>query len=217
MADLPLHLQQLEPVQGAFEILRYLFPNKSADDDQIIDDLDMSSRRYDKAKRRLVTTGYVQMRSDYTYELTPKGRESATLLMDYDENAGRDDGKIQRAVVIGIPRNLVHGQTSALKIGFAPTAGFPSADLMLRLQALHATIGDLDENVKVDANAAVFETTITPQDVNQARVRLEVYQMTPDGEDVNPCGGFYVDLSVLPATEQTGEMIAYELELEFTA
>ena len=82
MAELSNDLKKIETVQGAFEILKYLYAkdNNAADGDDIMDDLELSTRRFDKAKRRLVTRNYIQMRSDYIYELTRKGLENAELL-----------------------------------------------------------------------------------------------------------------------------------------
>lgn len=219
MTELPIDLKKLEPVPGAFEVLRYLLhqPGMGADGDTIMDDLEMSSRRWDKAKRRLVTTGYIQMRNDYSYGLTNKGRESAQILEQVGDTVGAgESSKIQRQVVLALPRNLVAGQVSPLRIGFEPVAEFGQAQLVLRLQALHADLGDLEETIAVDAAAHVIETTIAPQQYDQVRLRLEVYQLSTGGDDLNVCGGMYVDVDVLPSGAN-GETIAYGIGMEFDA
>ena len=79
MPELSMHLKKLETLPGALDIIRYLDESETgyADADDITYDLDMSSRRFGKATRRLVTNGYIQMRSDYVYELTRRGGRAA--------------------------------------------------------------------------------------------------------------------------------------------
>jgi hypothetical protein len=219
MARLPIDLQQLEPVRGALEIIRYLYQqtNHAADGDAIMDDLDLSERGWDKAKRRLVTRSYIQMQSQYIYELTSKGVESARILIEYDASGGADEGddKVQRQVVLALPRNLVLGQTVPLKVGIEPYEGFgEDANLILRMSALYADLGEWEEMVTLGAEALIVETTITPQPYQQARIKLEVYQFSPEGDDLSECGGLYVDIGVL-AAGAAGEIIGYSAQLEF--
>lgn len=219
MSELPMDLQQLETVRGAFEILKYLDdqPDNAADGEDIIDDLDLSSRGFDKAKRRLVTRGYMQMRSDYLLELTPKGRESAAILKEYgdgDDSSG-DDGSIERELVVVLPRNLVVGQTSPLQIAIEPSNEFKGdANLIVRVDATYADLGDYNEMATLGSNALVLDTTITPQNYDHARIKVEVYVLSAGGDDLKACGGMYVDILVL-ASGDTGESIAYGGALSF--
>lgn len=216
--ELPIELKQLEPVRGALEILRYLYtkPKYIADGDEIMDDLDLSARGWDKAKRRLVTRNYIQMRSDYTYELTRKGVQSAETLKQYDaEGGGGSSSKLQRQVVLALPRNLVLGQTSPLKIGIEPNDDFADeTSLVMRLSTRYADLGEWNEMVTLGSDALIVETTIKPQMYNQARIKLEVFQFAPNGDDMSVCGGLYVDVAVLESGA-TGEMIGYGANLEF--
>ena len=219
MAELPIDLRQLEPVRGAHDILRYLYNQADhvADGDDIMDDLGLSSRGWDKAKRRLVTRGYIQMQGDYAYELTSKGADSAQILLEHDGASGAqdDDGKVERQVVVALPRNLVLGQTSPMMIGFEPKDEFSdSASLVLRVSTTYADLGDFEEMVTLDSDTHIIETTITPQAYNQARIKLEVFQFSPGGDDLSECGGMYVDVVVLESGD-TGEMIGYGVDLEF--
>ncbi|MCA9912598.1 MAG: hypothetical protein KC496_04600 [Anaerolineae bacterium] len=217
MADLPLDLQKLQTVRGALEILVYLYgrPDFVADPDDIMDDLDMNTRRFDKAKRRLVTTGYIQMRGDYLYELTPKGEESAELLTHMvEQDEAQSANKVQREIVLALPRNLVAGQESPLQIGFAPQLEQGHTDIILRLQAIHAEIGDYDEIIHLNANKHIIETTIQPLAYDQARLRLEVFQTSASSDDLTDCGGLYVDVLVMDGGD-TGEMMGYSATLEF--
>jgi hypothetical protein len=222
MAELPLDLRQLEPVRGALDVLRYLYKQSgnAADGDDIMDGLGLSERGWDKAKRRLVTRSYIVMQSgsDYIYELTSKGKESAKILLEFDASGGGgddDDGKIERQVVIALPRNLVLGQTSTLKVGIEPYEGFgDDASLIIRVSSLYADLGDWEEMVTLGSDALVLETTIKPQPYQQARIKLEVYQFSPEGDDLSECGGMYVDVDVAEAGS-IGEIIGYGANLEF--
>jgi predicted transcriptional regulator len=218
--ELPIDLQKLEPVRGAFDLLRYLSdkPNGVLDED-IMDDLDMSVRRFDKAKRRLVTTGYMSMRSDQVFELTQKGLDAAEVIAAYDraqsDMADDADDKLQRQVVITVPRNLIIGEISPLRVGIEPSPDFGDVtDLVVRLEAIYADLGEWNEIVKLGTDALILETTITPQDYNQARLRLDVKQLSNDGMGISDCGGMYVDIAVLDSGD-TGATIAYAAELEF--
>lgn len=218
MAEMPIELRKLQPVRGALDILRYLsnLPDMAADSEDIVDDLGLSDRSFGKATRRLVTNGYIAMRSDYVYELTQKGEETANTLKEVegDASAAANDGSVQRDVVIALPRNLVAGQTAPMKIGFAPLAGFKSSDVVLRLQSIYANVGDFDEMQNLADGSLIIETTIAPQTYDQARLKLEVFQMSAGGDDLNAAGGMYVDVVVLPEGDM-GEMIAYSVPLEF--
>jgi predicted transcriptional regulator len=217
MTELPIDLRKLEPVGSAFDILSYLYDAEdyAADGDIIMEDLDISARRFDKAKRRLVTTGYIQMRSDSSYELTRKGVESAEILSNYEGKGSSDAAGVQRQVLLVLPRNLVYGQSSPLQLAIAPSDEFPAqADLIIRLQTTYATLGDFDEMLKLGSDKLVIDTTITPEAYDQARVKVELYQLDSSGEDLTACGGMYVDVTVLPSGK-TGDMIAYSTDAVF--
>lgn len=218
MSELPMDLRQLETVKGAFEILKYLDdqPNNAADGDDIMDDLGLSSRGFDKAKRRLVTRSYIQMRSDYTYELSHKGKESATILKGYSGGASDEhDAAIKRQLVVVLPRNLVVGQTSALQIGVEPSNNFTAdVNLVIRVQTTYADLGDFNEMTILGPESLVIDTSITPQNYDNARIKVEVYMLLAGGDDLKACGGMYIDVVVLEAGD-TGENIAYGETLSF--
>ena len=220
MAELPIDLRQLEPVRGALDILRYLYQQDgyAADGDEIMDNLGLSERGWDKAKRRLVTRNYIQMQSDYIYELTRKGQESGKTLKEYDAGGGgaeEDDEKVERQIVIALPRNLVLGQTSPLKVGIEPYADFgDESTLVMRMSTINADLGEWNEIVTLSSDAFILETTIKPQPFHQARIKLEVYEFSPGGDDLVECGGMYVDVNVLESGDP-GELIGYGSSLEF--
>lgn len=217
MSELPIDLRKLEPVGSAFDILTYLFnaDDYAADGDSIMEDLDISSRRFDKAKRRLVTTGYIQMRSDYYYELTRKGVESAEVLANYEGGGSGGSEGVQRQLLLVLPRNLVYGQSSQLQLAIAPSDEFQGeADLVIRLQATNAKLGDFNEMVKLGNDKLVLDTSISPEAFDQARIKVELYQLDSSGEDLTACGGMYVDVAVLPSGK-TGDVIAYGIDASF--
>src|SRR5262245_24353615 len=145
-AELPIYLKQLEPLTGALDILRYLL-NGAANGDQLISDLNLSDRSFDKAKRRLVTNGYIAARSDGIMELTQKGMKVAAELVEYDANAEDNnsigESKVSRRVLLAMPRMLTAGQAAQVIIGFEADSSGKSkndADIVLRLSALHAKL-----------------------------------------------------------------------------
>lgn len=216
MSQLPMELRRLQPVRGALELLTYLSESSSgaADADEIVEDLSMSDRSFNKVIRRLVTTQYIQMRSDYVYELTQKGRNAAQTLAEF-EGQGADATGITRQVIIAVPRNLVAGQISPLYIGFAPESSFAQeTDVIVQLDGQYLELGDFDEMVKLNRDSAVVETTIAPQEYDQGRLKLHVFQLSAGGDDLNEAGGMYVDIAVLPGGD-TGELIAYGAEMSF--
>lgn len=218
MPELPMDLRQLETVGSAFDILKYLDtqPDKAADSEDIMDDLDISSRRFDKAKRRLVTRGYVQMRSDYLLELTRKGDESVVIIKEYgDGPQDTGDGSIQRQLVLTLPRNLVVGQTSPLQIGIEPNNEFQGdANLIVRIETTYADLGDFDEMATLGSEALILDTSITPQNYDQTRIKVEVYMLSAGGDDLKACGGMYIDVAVIESGD-SGNNIAYIGNLAF--
>lgn len=216
MAELPSDLKKLETVLGAFDILKYLYaqPDKAGDGDDIMDDLELGTRRFDKAKRRLVTRNYIQMRSDYVYELTRKGLESAEILLDIDKLHGdASEGGIQRQLALVLPRNFVYGTTSPLKIGIEPSSEFSDeANLIVRVTPVNAALGEYNEMATLSSDALILETTITPSAFDKARIKVEVYQMQED--DFAELGGMYVDVVVVDEGD-TGSEFAYTTDLTF--
>ena len=69
--------------------------------------------------------------------------------------------------------------------------------LMIRLATLNGDPAEAQESSLVLSNRnarQVYE--ITPGYYTHVRVRVQVLQFPPDDEDVEPCGGLYVDLPV---------------------
>lgn len=215
MAELPLHLKQLEPLPSALDIIRYLhgLQGHAASVEDICDALDISDRRFGKANRRLVTNGYLAMQANFVYELTPKGIRAAEELATYDAIAPvapqMPANKIQRDFLVALPRNLVAHRGAPVHLAFtAGQAGNQPMTIALRLDATHADLSTADELIMLDANQSQHTITITPKPYDRARLRVHIFQLSPDGETVNPCGGLYVDVDV-DADGELGGLVAY--------
>lgn len=220
-AELPIHLKQLEPLTGALDMLRML-ARGSADGTEVADSLGLSDRSFDKAKRRLVTNGYIAARSDGIMELTQKGMNAASDLAEYDANkpasSGLGHGKVQRRVLIALPRTVTAGQPTQVIVGIEPDASGQfrhATDVVLRFSALNAQLHiNGDAMLKVGGAAARHMLQLTPEAYDQMRFKMQVFQISPDGEDITDCGGLYVDVAVQPAGEPGG-LVAYSARLEF--
>ena len=220
---LPVYLQQLEPLTGALDIIRYLNRSGVSDGITVADDLGLSERSFDKAKRRLVTNGYIAARSDGIMELTQKGMNAARELASYDASGPsntRGAAKVQRKVMVALPRALAPNASTPLYLGIdADTTGRmqDETDLVFRLSALHAKFSvKEDQIIRVGGGAARHEVVLTAEDYDQVRVRVEVFQISADGEDIQDCGGLYVDVDVQPGAAANG-YVAYAALLEFDA
>lgn len=222
--ELPFHLKTLEPLPGTLDTLRYLIdqPDYSASVDILQDALGVGSVTFGKAIRRLVTKSYVQMDSAESYRLTDAGRRAAEELLSYDSASGgagvKQGGRsveIPARLVIVAPQSLVVGQKAEITVGATLEDELDAedlgggADLLVRLSAINADPSQTqDASVILGASPSRHAFILTPQPYTAMRVRVEVYQMMPDGEEVAPCGGLYVDLPVT-AQAANGQPTAY--------
>lgn len=226
--ELPFHLKTLEPLPGALDTLRYLIdqPDYSAEVETLQDALGVGAVTFGKAIRRLVTKSYVQMDSAESYRLTDAGRRAAEELLTYDSATGGKGQKqggrsvdIPARLVVVAQHPLVAGQKAEITVGATLEDQLDAedlgggADLLVRLSAINA-----DPSQTQDASLVLGEIplrhsfSVTPQPYTAMRVRVEVYQMMPDGEEVAPCGGMYVDLPVI-AQAPAGQQAAYGASL----
>lgn len=225
MQELPYQLQALEPLAGALDIIRYLggISAPSADVDEICDALDMSDRRFNKAIRRLVTRGYVQMSGDMVYTLTSSGREAATTLADYDRTHPRsavtdDDSvnQISRRVVVAVPRQMAAQQPNTVVIGIEGANGDNAlaveTEMVVRLACINGDPFTPEDAILTLGNDAVQYTfTVTPDAFDKMRLRVQVYQLGPNPDDINVSGGLYVDADVARAA--SSDYVAYGSDL----
>jgi hypothetical protein len=221
MAELPLHLKQLETLPSALDIIRLLYntPSNAASVDEICDTLDISDRRFGKANRRLVTTGYLAMQADFVYELTSKGITAGEELEQYDASAPIatpvDTNKVQRDFILALPRTLQAQKANPLHLAFSAGDAYETAlTVALRISAIHADVSSSDELLLLDGEQNQQTITITPQPFEQVRVRVQVFQLSADGDNVTECGGFYVDADVTTEDVQAG-LVAYGTTIPF--
>jgi len=221
--ELPFHLKTLEPLPGALDTLRYLLeqPDYSASVDLLQDELGVGSVTFGKAIRRLVTKSYVQMDSAESYRLTDAGRRAAEELIGYDAEGGAPstyseiNTDIAGRMIVVVPQPLVAGRKAEIRVGASiddvDADGLSGgADLLVRLSAVNAEPSQTQDASLMLGGAPQSHTfSLTPQAYTAMRVRVEVYQMMPDGEEVVPCGGLYVDLPVLAQASAVSQRAAY--------
>lgn len=217
--ELPYHLQILEPLPGALDIIRYLgsIDAPSADIDEICEALEMSDRRFNKAMRRLVTRGYAQMVGDLVYSLTDNGRSAAQTLREYDaihppSARARDDDNgaqsVKRRLVIAMPQALSAQTPNPVIVGIDggdDRALNTPAEIVLRLSVIN---GDpfMPEEAVIRLGNQPIQTvfSVTPEDYTQVRIRLQAFQLGPNPDDINVSGGFYVDAGVTATATRAG-------------
>lgn len=219
--ELPIELKKLEVLPGALDIIRYLYsvPERYAHREIICMDLEITDRGFGKANRRLITNGYVQMRGDGVYELSSKGIQAARDLAEYDESAGtapvEDNTSVDsRRLIMALPQPLVAGQTVNVLIGIDAPHN-PKSDttqLVLRVSAINASVEGGDDVLAVATQPVSQVVRCTPEAVDTARVRVEVYQLDPDGENIYPCGGLYVD-ALITGAGSPGPLVAYGADI----
>ena len=221
MPQLSAELKRFEHLKGAFEIIRYLGEqDQPADEYLICDDLDMSERRFGKAIKRIVTRDFVKMNADREYYLTQKGEDAAIELDEYFADGGRQkntgSNKVNRKLLVALPRELGAGQTTDMYIGFEPdnASSFSSpADIVLRVSAANALLsGSDDEMLKLHNDSLTQTLQLTPEMFTQVRVKVQVFQLAPNGEDITMCGGLYVDVNVSPDQAHDG-FVAYSSQI----
>ena len=219
--ELPMHLKRIEALPSALDILRYLYqqPSHEAEVDDICDSLNIGDIRFGKAIRRLVTLGYVQMNAHLVYGLTQNGERSSAELAEFDnatEGIDQEPQRTVRKVYVAAPRSLVAGQQSTLQIAFAEDSRFRSpVEVVLRMETLNSTLAETDDRViRLGSGQQIVDASLTPDWFDQMRFKLQVFQLSTDGEDLHICGGMYVDLNV-QAEGMPGEVVAFSTELTF--
>ncbi len=227
--ELPFHLKTLEPLPGALDILRYFgdIDEETADVDEICDALDLSDRRFNKAIRRLVTKGYVQMDGDGIYRLTEQGRDSVEELNEYDGDGGSDEedddspfaatvDTVSRRLIIAMPGTLTAQHPTDIVVGFDEPEGdmlTDAVDLVLRVSVVNGGPEKAEDTLmKLFNNSGFEKVTITPGAFTQARVRVEVLQLDNFSGDISELGGLYVDAQV-SGGEIDDNVVAYGADI----
>jgi DNA-binding MarR family transcriptional regulator len=229
--ELPYHLTTLAPLSGALDILRYLgsISAPNADSDEICDALDLTDRTFGKAIRRLVTKGYVAMDGELIYRLSNQGREAVEILREYDAanpqapaSTRRDASVVTRRLVVAMPPTLVAGEPGTLAVGLDGATDeetgvlYSPADMVVRVSVVNGDPAKPQEAVLKLSNYPVKHAfSITPGAYQQMRVRVQVFQLGPNPDDINVAGGLYVDAGVTrQAAAATAAPIAYGSDIQ---
>lgn len=212
MIELPYHLQTLAPLSGALDIVRFLgdLDAPSADADEICDALDLTDRTFGKAIRRLVTKGYVQMDGELIYRLSNQGREAVEILREYDSanpqteiRTRTEASLITRRLVVAVPPAFVIGQPGMIAVGLDGATDeetgvlYTPADMVVRVSVVNGEPTKPQEAVLKLSNYPVKHAfSVTPRASQQLRVRVQVFQLGPNPDDINIAGGLYVDTGI---------------------
>jgi len=221
--DLPYHLKTLPP--DALDVIRYFgtINNATASVDDICDNVGLSERGFGKVIRRLVTKGYVVMDGNQIYRLTEQGKDAVEELVAYDENAPArpqniNDGgeRTQRRMVLVVPRKFVAEERTQVFLGFNADSGMErAAELVTRLSVIHGEpTAPQEASFQLDNEASHESFWVTPGRYTRTRIRVQVYQLGPNPDDISVSGGMYVDVAVTAdADESDAQLVAYGADI----
>ncbi len=208
--ELPFHLKTLPP--EALDVIRFFgtLDVPVADVDAIYTGVGLSERSFGKVIRRLVTKGYVQMDGAQTYRLTDQGQRAVEDLETYDESAPEEEAsssgaattQVKRRLVVALPRTLVAGKTAKVLVGFNPASGGQTlpdpTDMVLRLSLVNGEPSRPKEtSLQLDDESAHQSFDITPGNYTKTRIKVLVFQLGPNPDDISVAGGLYVDANVV--------------------
>ncbi len=221
--DLPYHLKTLPP--DALDVIRYFgsINNATASVDDICDNVGLTERGFGKVIRRLVTKGYVVMDGNQIYRLTEQGKDAVEELTAYDKtaparpqsNANRGE-QTQRRMVLIVPRRFVAEERTQVFLGFtADSRASQTAELVTRLSVVHGEpTAPQEASFQLDSEAMHESFWVTPGRYTRTRIRVQVYQLGPNPDDISVSGGMYVDVAVTAdADESDLQLVAYGADI----
>ncbi|HRL13137.1 MAG TPA: hypothetical protein PKX07_14735, partial [Aggregatilineales bacterium] len=95
--------------------------------------------------------------------------------------------------------------------GGISTAG----ELVVRLSVLNGDpFQPVDAVFALDGEPVQYVYTVTPDAYDQVRIRVEVYQLGPNADDISVSGGLYVDAGVSGSTVNSAPMVAYGSDIK---
>jgi len=221
--ELPYHLKTLP--DDALDVIRFLgtLDDSTANIDDICENVGLSDRGFGKVIRRLVTKGYVVMDGSQIYRLTEQGHEAAEDLAMFDANATDDDGgqvaeaeQIPRRLILVLPRTIVAEEPTRVFVGFnAQPVMTDAADIVVRLSVVHGEPKTPQEqSFALKDNAAHQAFWVTPGRFTQTRIRVQVFQLGPNPDDISVSGGLYVDVDVAASADNGDtELVAYGADI----
>jgi DNA-binding MarR family transcriptional regulator len=235
--ELPFYLKTLEPLPGALDILRYfgMINAQTADADDIFQHLDISDRSFNKALRRLVTKGFVQMDGDMVYRLTDQGQRAVAELSSYqgdfdpasqseileaeDEPQRR---QLLRRMVLVLPEPLIAEQMVRGFVGFHPAAPSEEADDTVEMVVRVSIVNGQPQTPQdllfsLDDSAAQQLVEIEPGRYTHIRLRLEAFQLSDDPGEIFEAGGMYVDVPVTAGDDSDNRLAAFGIDITINA
>lgn len=196
----------------ALSILKFFttVETEAAHAEAIIEGSGLTDRGFGKGIRRLVTRNYLTLSGEQVYRLTEQGRRAVRELADQVvigddealdiEDIGDEPRFVRRRLILVTPAALPADQPVNVVLGFDDAEEDPldtPSRLLLRLGVLNGEPARAQEISFSLSNTHVQHSiSVTAGAFTHARLRAEVFQFADSEEDVEFCGGMYVDLPV---------------------
>ncbi|NWG15425.1 MAG: hypothetical protein HXY41_02205 [Chloroflexi bacterium] len=222
--ELPFHLRALPP--ESLNVLRFFgtLDEPLAHASIIMEEAGLSERAFGKVVRRLVTKGYLQMGGDHLYRLTDFGQRAVDELSGYEESAppnqARDDYKPAaaqrqtRRLLVVVPRRMAAGVSSRVQVGFDRGEDPSPVELVVRLSVVNGEPLRPQERTYNLSQAADYQIfNVTPGRYTRMRLRVQVYQLGPNPDDIAVAGGLYVDVPVALAAAADDDRMAFAADI----
>lgn len=108
---------------------------------------------------------------------------------------------VTRRLIVALPQTLIAGQAATIHVGFdgaTVSAGTEPAQLLVRLSLLNGEPSRAqDWSVTLDGENTSTTFDVTAGKFTKARLRVVVFQLLDDGNEVEQAGGLYVDVDVI--------------------
>ncbi len=106
-----------------------------------------------------------------------------------------------RRLIVALPQMLVAGQAVMVQVGFdgaTVSSGAEAPQLLVRLSVLNGEPSRAqDWSVTLDSESTSNTFEVTAGKYTKARLRVTVFQLLDDGNEVEQAGGLYVDVDVI--------------------
>jgi hypothetical protein len=226
--ELPFHLKALPP--EALDVLRYFgnidMPIAHAED--ITEGVGLTDRTFGKVIRRLVTKGYLQMDGDQAYRLSDQGHKAVEDIAEYDASGPVVKTKrevvtqaVPRHLVVVTPQVFVADKAAQVHVGFLASDGSEldePADVVARVSVLNGEPSRPQEVAfQLENDEAHKVLTVTPGRYKGLRIRVNLFQLGPNPDDIAVVGGLYVDVDILAqADARAAQWSAYGADITLT-
>jgi hypothetical protein len=157
-----------------------------------------------------------------TYRLTEQGREAVETLAEYDlehppSETDEESGEfrmVTRRLIVALPQQMTAEQPNTVFVGVEGADNGAMlddpADIVLRLSVLNGQpITPVEAGVALGNGPVQHSFSVTPDAYRQVRVKVQVFQLGPNPDDINVSGGLYVDADVSSTPPSQPSFIAY--------